>query len=1311
MNTLITKTMQKYSLYTLLSLLFLLPSFGINAQSNISPDTEVASLPTSLIEIDCSVTNPTSNPGATDGSITLTITGVTTQLIAQAGGSITFINDGDGTYTLSDLSGGSYEVTVTDNEGNIVATCIAVVEDGEVDACDNPLGLAGEDQTICSGETTTIGCEPIAGYCYFWEPTTGFLDPTMVTSSMPEVSPDETMTYSLTITDDEGDVVEEGLEVVVTVIEFTVDLGGQIEACPGETVLIEANILPSDFPYTIFYDWEGLGEDLPIIDVIAEETTSYNVRVISEEGQCEQTAEVDLIVNSEPDFSFIPETPMICSDGINQEVIIQLSEDYVSYNWSDDSNGTTFTTNTIGTYEVTVTDENECTKAKEVEVIDANDPDKIKSKLEEKGFYSTTIKVMVEPVLQANYTGCGDIEDKTEGNIRIKYQGEYIDLCIELDNILATNRYSDYEKKGFVTNNKSLCDDPTLFDNICSELNSQEFGYWAHIFYENPDLQEGEGTLYLRCKTPALVESFSPVDDTHKSYLDGLTTLTVSAGVASGFDNLDQQILYVHTSNLLYDFIPEDYSDFLNQNADKTEYTPPNPDFPDAEFQCGQISGSGTNFFVSPAGIQLVAPSSVIPRFGMRADVAALTGVGALVGFTTTSTEDKNFIYKGIAKFKDGTPIEFLGYQNATKGGWHEYTPLETQTPGEPDVNPYLTWFGQKIGNTCPDVVYTLQQSAYINYDGFQNNNRAQGDLQFIFDGYPNTPPYTPDIATGEIRYTNSDKRIYNTCLPDIDPGDFITKVNGFSTGLLYNYSKDNPNQQGKGYVIHVPLTNVPGGVGDDAKYTAVHVFYDTQLGLNQAQYHVYNCANGTWVDYFPVTSEKTLIERLTGVVKELAEFAHISLDIVGFVPLLGEPADFLNGVLYIAEGNQFEAAMSFAAIIPVAGAAVTNSKFVVKYGGKVVKSSKKAIRIFKNSDSYKVFDMNNGGITMKDLDYTPEEAADTYKWMKQLEEEDLRKVLCEFIPVDYLLPSGCKNHFQAKQLLNAAGMTKRSKDVDLQAKFFDLAIDGDFMGAIGGSTNNLEPLIAIIKQNKCAAPFSTKNCKHGGPHLKSLVKYLDDLKDYTNKGYHLIPGGGIGTPGKKGLLALTQTGTPKQIDEVAQTIRRLREQGPSPNEIARIGKKFDNASGHRFDIELKDDAGYIEFKSYNEFGINGDPSSIPPIPPLSEIDAMKPTGQLGKYLSKAPVTDDSILEYSFDIRKLSKFDVDGVLINPSAPYDNPADAFFAIKTQFNMAIQNNSQEFFDLLHSETKINYDLDNVSDFINALPLFLDDILRLE
>ena len=60
-------------------------------------------------------------------------------------------------------------------------------------------------------------------------------------------------------------------------------------------------------------------------------------------------------------------------------------------------------------------------------------------------------------------------------------------------------------------------------------------------------------------------------------------------------------------------------------------------------------------------------------------------------------------------------------------------------------------------------------------------------------------------------------------------------------------------------------------------------------------------------------------------------EFVHITLDILGLVPVAGEIADLTNGALYTIEGDGVNATSSFASAVPVAGWAAVGVKYAVK--------------------------------------------------------------------------------------------------------------------------------------------------------------------------------------------------------------------------------------------------------------------------------------------------------------------------------------------------------------------------------------------
>ena len=71
----------------------------------------------------------------------------------------------------------------------------------------------------------------------------------------------------------------------------------------------------------------------------------------------------------------------------------------------------------------------------------------------------------------------------------------------------------------------------------------------------------------------------------------------------------------------------------------------------------------------------------------------------------------------------------------------------------------------------------------------------------------------------------------------------------------------------------------------------------------------------------------------------------HPILDAVGFVPVLGEPADLVNGLIYASEKDYINAGLSMAAVIPVIGEAGK----MTKYGAKAIEKSKGLKKIGKS--------------------------------------------------------------------------------------------------------------------------------------------------------------------------------------------------------------------------------------------------------------------------------------------------------------------------------------------------------------------------
>lgn len=207
-------------------------------------------------------------------------------------------NTGNDTQTI-EAEIGAYSVLVTNTETG----CFNSLELEIINCEDIGIQIGLDNLTVCLGESATIEAEVSGGvppYSFNWIPALGSGPGPFAVLATEETS------YSLTVTDADGNIGEESISLsVIDPDNFNFDLGPDTAICSNEVIEISPVPIIEGGDYT----W-STGENVPVI--LINQPGTYLLSVETACGNFENQISVD--AKNDPDFPNIPREFFICED-------------------------------------------------------------------------------------------------------------------------------------------------------------------------------------------------------------------------------------------------------------------------------------------------------------------------------------------------------------------------------------------------------------------------------------------------------------------------------------------------------------------------------------------------------------------------------------------------------------------------------------------------------------------------------------------------------------------------------------------------------------------------------------------------------------------------------------------------------------------------------------------------------------------------------------------------------------------------------------------------------------------------------------
>lgn len=261
-------------------------------------------------------------------------------------------SNGETTASISNLLPGIYSVTATDDSNCPVSLNITINEPPALAA-----NATSTDETSADANDGTASATPTGGvgnYSYEWSNGE-------TTSSISDLAPGE---YTVTVTDENNCIEIQTVTVLQFGCTILTDINSSDVSCKGAADG-EASVSLNGGTAPYSYSWSNGGNSATITNLTPG---TYSV-TINDDNNCPAVDEVTIVEPTEIIPQIDANTPAECEDGENGEATVSAlgGSGNFTFEWSNGNVGPTATNLAPNSYQVTITDENDC-----VETISVN---------------------------------------------------------------------------------------------------------------------------------------------------------------------------------------------------------------------------------------------------------------------------------------------------------------------------------------------------------------------------------------------------------------------------------------------------------------------------------------------------------------------------------------------------------------------------------------------------------------------------------------------------------------------------------------------------------------------------------------------------------------------------------------------------------------------------------------------------------------------------------------------------------------------------------------------------------------------------